>query len=138
MTGTYRHTLDGKGRLFIPARLREELGDVFYVTISTDSCLTVYSNDSWERLNDKIRSLPRIKQKMMRPLYSHAAKCEPDSQGRVLLPQELRDYAGLTKNVAVVGTGDCAEIWDEDRWNEVDSSETSPESLAAAFRELDF
>ncbi len=138
MTGVYRHSLDSKGRLFIPVKLREELGNVFYVTISTEACLSVYSDDGWEALMAKIRELPRVKQKMMRPLFSHAAKCELDSQGRILLPQALRDYAGLTKNVAVVGAGDTAELWDEDRWNEVDAAETTPENLAGVFTELDF
>ena len=70
MTGVYRHTLDAKGRLFIPAKLREELGDTFFVTISTERCLTAYSMESWDRLNEKIRELPRSKQTKMRPLQS--------------------------------------------------------------------
>ncbi|MBQ2329592.1 MAG: division/cell wall cluster transcriptional repressor MraZ, partial [Oscillospiraceae bacterium] len=80
MTGVYRHTLDAKGRLFIPAKLREELGDTFFVTISTERCLTAYSMESWDRLNEKIRELPRAKQTKMRPLFSHASKCELDTQ----------------------------------------------------------
>lgn len=138
MTGVYRHTLDSKGRLFIPAKLREELGDTFYVTLSMEKCLSAYSSDSWDRFMEKIKAMPRVKQVKMRPLFSHAAKCELDGQGRILLPQALRDYAGLTKNVAVVGAGECAEFWDEASWNEIDSGETTPENLAEVFMELDF
>ena len=138
MTGVYRHTLDSKGRLFIPAKLREELGDVFYVTLSMEKCLSAYSSESWDRFMAKIKEMPRVKQIKMRPLFAHAAKCELDSQGRILLPQALRDFAGLTKNVAVVGAGDCAEFWDESTWDEVDMGETTPENIAQVLTELDF
>jgi MraZ protein len=138
MTGVYRHTLDSKGRLFIPAKLREELGDTFYVTLSLEKCLSAYSIESWDRFMAKIKEMPRVKQVKMRPLFSHAARCELDSQGRILLPQALRDFAGLTKNVAVVGNGESTEFWDEDAWNEVDSIETTPENIADVLAELDF
>ncbi len=138
MTGVYRHGIDAKGRIFIPAKLKEELGDTFYVTISTEKCLSAYSAQSWEALMARIRTFPRVKQMKMRPLFSHAAKCELDSQGRVLLPQALRDYAGITKNVAVVGAGDWAEFWDEESWNNIDAEETTPENLSAVFTELEF
>jgi len=138
MTGVYRHTLDAKGRLFIPAKLREELGDVFYVTLSMEKCLTGYSEESWSRFMEKIKAMPRVKQIKMRPLFSHAAKCELDSQGRILLPQALRDFAGIEKNVAVVGAGECAEFWDETAWNAIDVGETTPENIADVFAELDF
>ena len=138
MTGVYQHTLDTKGRLFIPARLREELGDVFFVTLSMEKCLTAYSAESWERFTEKIKAMPKTKQIKMRPLFSHAAKCELDAQGRILLPQPLRDFAGLVKNVAVVGSGECAEFWDADAWAAVDAAETSPDNIAEVFMELDF
>ncbi len=138
MTGSYQHSLDAKGRLFIPAKLREELGDVFYVTLSSEPCLSAYSEESWAAFMEKIKAMPYIKQKKMRPLFSHAAKCELDSQGRILLPQQLRDYAGLKKNVTVVGSGVSTEFWDTDRWNGIDGEETTPENIAAVFEELDF
>ncbi len=138
MTGVYRHTIDTKGRLAIPSRIREELGDVFYVTISMERCLTAYSSESWERFMDKIKAMPRVKQIKMRPLFAHAAKCEVDSQGRILLPQALRDFAALDKNVAVVGAGECAELWDESAWDEIDTVETTPENIAEVLQELDF
>lgn len=138
MTGVYRHTIDAKGRLFIPAKLREELGESFHVTLSMEQCLTVYSNESWERFEAKVREMPHSKQIKMRPFFSHAAKCEVDSQGRILLPQPLRQFAKLDKNVAVVGSGEYAELWDENKWNEIDAIETTPENIAEVFTELDF
>ena len=138
MTGVYRHSIDAKGRLFIPAKLREELGETFYVTLSMEKCLSAYSEESWSRFTDKIKEMPRSKQIKMRPLFSHAAKCELDTQGRILLPQALRDFANLEKNVAIVGAGECAEFWNEDAWNEIDAIETTPENIAEVFTELDF
>lgn len=137
MTGVYRHSLDAKGRLFIPSRLREELGDTFFVTLSMERCLTGYSLEGWGRLMEKIKAMPMKKQLKMRPLFSHAAKCELDAQGRILLPQPLRDFAGIDKNVAVVGNGDTAQFWDEDSWNAVDVAETTPEFIMDVFTELD-
>ena len=138
MTGVYQHSLDAKGRLFIPAKLREELGDVFYVTLSMEKCLSAYSAESWDKFMEKIKAMPKIKQTKMRPLFAHAAKCELDSQGRILLPLTLREFAGLVKNVAVVGSGECAEFWDAETWAQVDVAETTPENIAEVYMELDF
>lgn len=138
MTGEYEHTLDSKGRLSIPARLREELGNVFYVTLSMDKCLSAYSAESWQSFSDKVNAMPYVKQHKMRPLFAYAAKCELDAQGRILIPQNLRDFAGLTKNVTVVGCNNHAEFWDSDNWNAVYIKETTPENIAAVMEELEF
>ncbi|MBQ9458477.1 MAG: division/cell wall cluster transcriptional repressor MraZ [Oscillospiraceae bacterium] len=124
MTGQYPHSIDAKGRLFIPAKLREELGETFYVTISmTDRCLTVYSEDGWEKLMEKFDSLPYTEaRKAARLVFANAAKCDPDSQGRILLPQKLRDYAGLKKDVIVAGVSKRAEIWDAEKWTEMETA----------------
>ena len=137
MTGIYSHTLDSKGRLFVPAKLREELGDVFYVTVAVD-CLNMYSLDRWNEFEEKVSQMSRQQRMRMRPLFAHAAKCELDGQGRILLPQTLREYAKLTKNVTVVGTGNCAEIWDSDKWNEVDSAEITAENIDSIYEDIDF
>ena len=136
--GTYQHSIDAKGRLFIPVRLREELGDVFYVTLSMEKCLTAYSNESWERFKEKTRAMPKAKQKKMRPLFAKASKCELDGQGRILLSQTLRDFAGLKKSVAVVGVGECVEFWDSDAYAAVEAEEMTPENIADVYLELDF
>lgn len=138
MTGEFEHNLDSKGRLFIPARLREELGSVFYVTLSMDKCLSAYSAESWQDLSDKVNAMPYVKQRKMRPLFAYAAKCELDAQGRILLPQNLRQFAGLTKNVTVVGCNNHAELWDSDEWKTVNAVETTPENIAAVMEELEF
>ena len=138
MTGEYQHSLDNKGRIFIPAKLRDELGEIFFITLSMDRCLCAYSGESWKALSDKVNAMPYIKQRKMRPLFAHAARCELDAQGRVLIPQGLRDYAGLEKNVTVVGCNNHAELWDSTAWQAVYEAETTPENIAAAMEELEF
>ena len=138
MTGEYQHSLDNKGRIFIPAKLREELGEVFYMTVSMDRCLCVYSAESWQSFSEKVSAMPYVKQRRMRPLFAHAAKGELDSQGRTIIPQGLRAYAGLEKNVTGVGCNNHAELWDSDLWKDVYDAESTPENIAAAMEELDF
>jgi len=138
LTGEYQHNLDAKGRLFIPARLRDELGDVFYVTLSMDRCLSAYNAQSWQDFSDKVNAMPYTQQRKMRPLFAHAAKCELDSQGRILLPQNLRDYANLRKNVTVVGCNNHAEFWDSEEWDKLNAIENTPENIAAVMEELGF
>ena len=138
MTGEYQHALDNKGRIFIPARLREELGQVAYVTLSMDRCLSVYSTESWDGLTEKVNALPYVRQRKMRPLFAYAVRCDLDAQGRVLLPQNLREWAGLVKNVTVVGCNNHAELWDSDSWRAGFEAETAPENIAAVLEELEF
>ena len=138
MTGEYEHSLDAKGRLAIPSRLRDELGSVFYVTLSMDRCLSAYSAESWKKFSDKVDAMPFVKQRKMRPLFAFAARCEVDGQGRILLPQNLREYAGLEKSVTVVGCNNHAELWDSEAWKSVYDAESTPENIAAAMEELDF
>ncbi len=138
MTGEYQHSLDSKGRIFIPAKLRDELGEIFYMTVSMDRCLCVYSAESWQLFSDKVSAMPYVRQRRMRPLFAHAAKCELDSQGRTIIPQNLRAYAGLVKNVTVVGCNNHAELCDSELWKSVYDAESTPENIAAAMEELDF
>ena len=138
MTGEYMHTLDAKGRLAVPSRLRDELGGVFYVTLSMDRCLSAYSAESWQRFSDKVDEMPFVKQRKMRPLFAYAAKCELDNQGRTLIPAHLREYAKLSKSVAVIGCNNHAEIWDEDSWDKLSESEITPENIASVMDELEF
>ena len=138
MYGTYNFTLDAKGRLFIPAPLRKGLGDSFHVTISTEKCLTAHSNDSWDNIINKVRAMPIREQTKIRPLFANAAKCEPDSQGRILLPKALRERVGLSKNITIVGAGLFVQIWDAELYEPIEAKETTPENLAAVFEELNF
>ena len=138
VTGEYQHALDNKGRVFIPARLREELGQSVTITLSMDRCLSVYSRENWDSLIEKVNALPYVRQRKMRPLFAYAVRCDLDAQGRVLLPQNLRDWAGLTKNVTVVGCNNHAELWDSESWRAVFEAETTPENIAAVLEELEF
>jgi MraZ protein len=136
VTGEYQHTIDAKGRLFIPAKLREELGDVCYVTLSMDQCLSVYSEESWKAFCARIDALPLMQSRKMRVMFSNTAKCESDAQGRVLIPQKLREFAVLKKNVTIIGFSNHAEIWDSDVYAKLEADELTPENIAAAMTEL--
>ncbi len=133
MTGTYVHSLDAKGRLFIPVRLREELGERFYVTVSNEACLNGYSEERWEEFRAAVRALGRPGVKQGRTAFANAACCELDSQGRVIIPRELRDKVGLKKSVTIIGNNDIAEFWDSDRWNEELEREEADEDIKALF-----
>lgn len=138
MVGKYKHNVDPKGRLFVPSKLREELGEAFYVTLGLDHCLSVYTEEGWQAILDKYNQLPISKARKMRFLFANAAKCEPDKQGRFLLPTELRDYAGLRQEVTFIGQGGHAEIWDSEAYDRLEAELLTPEALAAAMEELDF
>ena len=136
MTGQYAHNIDAKGRLFIPARLREELGQTFHVTVGMDHCLSVYSDESWAAFTDKLRDLPYSKAKALRPLVANAIDCEPDGQGRILIPAKLREYANLQKEVVVIGSFDRVEIWNAERWAREEAMAFESGSLEQAMEEM--
>lgn len=136
MTGEYQHSIDAKGRLFIPAKLRDDLGEECYVTLSVDSCLSVYSTASWDAFRSKLDSLPLSVSRRMRTLFANTAKCELDAQGRILVPQKLRDLVGLKKNVTIIGFSNHAEIWDSEVYAKLESEELTLDNIAAAISEL--
>ena len=136
MTGQFSHSIDAKGRLFIPASLRKELGQTFHVTVGQDHCLSVYSDESWAAFMAKLKELSYNEVKKLRALFAYAADCEPDSQGRILIPAKLRDYAGLTKEVVVVGSFDRAEIWSAERWAAIEDEAFSTGALEQAMAEM--
>lgn len=119
--GEYNHTIDAKGRLIVPAKFREILGDNFIVTKGLDGCLFVYPNDEWTRFEEKLKSLPltnKNARQFTRFFLAGAAACEVDKQGRILLPQVLREFASLEKDVVLVGVANRIEIWSRERWDE--------------------
>ena len=136
ITGTYEHAIDAKGRLFVPAKLREDLGGICYLTMGIDDCLAIYPLESWNVFTEKFASLPMSKSRLMRPIFANAAKCEPDSQGRILIPQTLRKYAGLEKDVVIIGVHNRAEIWDASKWYAT-QEEMTPEKMAALMESLE-
>lgn len=123
MKGTYAHNMDAKGRLFIPAKLRDEMGAAFVITQGLDGCLAVYPQDEWDKLESAIRALPPSRARDLQRFFIAAAfDAEADAQGRVLLPASLRTYAGLTKETIVIGATNHAEIWDAARWTAYNAS----------------
>ena len=138
MTGTYEHNIDAKGRLFIPAKLRDELGSTFYLAMGIDQCLAIYPQGTWARFTEKFASLPMSQSKAMRPLFANASKCEIDAQGRIVIPQKLRKYANLEKEAVIIGVNDRAEIWSASAWQEQEEEEMTPEKMSAVMAELGF
>ncbi len=132
MTGTYYHNIDTKGRMNFPVKLREVLGESFWVVRGTGGdYLSVYSNERWEGIKAQIVGVagPQAEQ-LKRWLFSGASEVSADKQGRILVPQALREFARLEKDVVVIGAGNKAEIWDREKWEETNAS-FDPTTLAA-------
>lgn len=126
--GEYIHTLDSKNRLTLPARLREQLGEQVVITKSVDKCLSLYSSEAWQTFTDKLNALPNMQTRNVRRfLFASAFETQVDSQGRILIPPQLCQYAEIGKNVRIAGVGDHAEIWDEELWNSEQSAENAAE-----------
>lgn len=119
--GRYNHTIDPKGRLSIPSKYRETLGEEFVVSKGMDGCLFVYASDAWKVFEEKLASLPLINaeaRQFARFFLSGAQYVTVDKQGRILMPQDLREFAGLEKDVVLAGMGGRIEIWSLDKWND--------------------
>lgn len=117
--GEYNHTIDAKGRLIVPSKFREKLGDEFVVTKGLDDCLFVYPLDEWANIEEAFRKVPLTNKKardFVRFFFAGAASCEVDKQGRILLPPTLRNYAGLEKDIVSAGVLNRVEIWDKEKW----------------------
>ena len=128
--GEYNHTIDAKGRLIIPSKFREILGDAFVVTKGLDGCLFVYDNEEWKRFEEKLRSLPitnKEARQFVRFFLAGATEAEVDKQGRILIPNVLREFAEITKDVVLVGVGSRIEIWSGVRFEETASFEDMDE-----------
>ncbi len=122
----YNHTVDAKGRLIIPSKFREALGEEFVVSKGMDGCLFVYANADWNAFEQKLTSLPLINKEarqFARFFLAGAAQVEVDKQGRILLPAHLREFAGLDKDVVLVGVGSRIEIWSLEKWESMDSDD---------------
>ena len=124
MNGQYAHNIDAKGRLFIPTKLRDELGGTLHVTIGQDHCLSVYSDEGFTEI------------KRLRMMYAYMTDCVPDAQGRILLPAKLRQYANLEKEVVIIGIFDRAEIWNAALWQKMEDEAFSSGELEKAMEEM--
>ena len=130
--GEYYHSEDVKGRMNIPVKFRELLGDSFVVTRGLDKCLSIYPTEAFQAFAQKLQSLPisdKNARQFVRFFLSGAVECELDKQGRILLPQSLRMYADISKDVVVTGNGSTIEIWDSDLWNEYNNT-IDPDTIA--------
>ncbi|MDO4519291.1 MAG: division/cell wall cluster transcriptional repressor MraZ [Eubacteriales bacterium] len=119
--GEYNHTIDAKGRLIIPAKFRELLGEEFVLTKGLDGCLNIYSYNEWHAFEEKLAKLPltdKNARTFKRFFVAGAAACELDKQGRILVPQTLREFAGLAKDVVLTGCLDKIEVWSKEKWSE--------------------
>lgn len=137
LLGEYEHTIDTKGRIAMPAKLREGLGAKFIITKGLDGCLFVYALDEWQRVEQKLASLPmsrKTARDFTRFLFGGACEGECDKQGRVLLPANLRRYAALEREAVIVGVGSRAEIWDAAKWQQY--NEESAEDVGELAEQL--
>ena len=138
LIGEYSHNIDQKGRVFIPAKFREELGQSFIVTRGIGTCLFVFSVEVWLEFAAKLGSVPVTDQKMqvfLRMLFASASECDTDKQGRILLPARLREYAGMQKEMVAIGVMSRVELWSAENWQEYnehanDEYEATLEKLA--------
>ena len=136
--GRYNHTIDPKGRLSIPSKYREILGDEFVVSKGMDGCLFVYANDAWKAFEEKLASLPLINREarqFARFFLSGAQYVTVDKQGRILMPQDLREFAGLEKDVVLAGAGGRIEIWCLEKWNEY-TAQTDIDQISQGMMDL--
>lgn len=139
--GEYTHSIDNKGRVIMPSVFREELGFSFYVTKGMEGCIFVYDKESWKLLEEKTKQLRLTSKKARqfeRIFYAPARELEFDKQGRIVIPQNLRQYAGINKEATIIGVSSRIEIWDKERYEEyINSQEMDYDNIIEDFEELD-
>jgi transcriptional regulator MraZ len=135
LLGEYQHSLDEKGRLIIPAKFREDLGENFVITRGLDNCLFAYPLSQWKVIEEKVKELPTSQAEtraFVRMFFSGAVEAELDKQGRIIIPQQLRDHARVERDVYVIGVSTKVEIWAKEIWdNYANQAEQSYEEIAA-------
>ena len=133
LMGEFHHTIDEKGRIIIPSKLRDNLKDNFIITRGLDGCLFIYPHDEWNNVINKYKDLPNTieKRQFMRIFLSGASTCEYDRQGRINIPKPLIDYAKLEKDCIIIGVDDRLELWSKQIWdNFINSNEEAMSSIA--------
>ncbi len=126
LIGEYEHSLDAKGRLIMPAKIREDIGEKFIITKGLDGCLFGFSQKEWTNFEEKLKTLPLTNKNardFVRFFLSGAIECEIDKQGRVLIASNLREYGALEKEAVIIGVGTRIEIWNKDKWKTYNSEE---------------
>ena len=136
--GEYSHTIDAKGRLIIPSKFREQLGEEFILTKGLDGCLSIFPQDEWKVFEEKLKALPLTNKNartFSRFFVSSATSCELDKQGRILVPSTLREFAGLEKDVVLTGNITRIEIWSKEKWIE-NSSFDDMDAIAEGMQDM--
>ena len=131
--GEYEHSVDAKGRVIMPAKLREDIGEKFILTKGLDGCLFAYSQTEWANFEEKLKTLPLTNKNardFVRFFLSGAIECEIDKQGRFLIPANLRTAAGLEKEAVIIGVGTRLEIWNKETWEKCDENISADEIAA--------
>ena len=141
--GQFNHSIDAKGRLIMPAKYREQLGEEFVITKGLDQCLYVYPAEEWKKIEDNFRERPmtgKDQRKFARFFFAGAVSCETDKQGRVLIPAILREFADLEKEVVLAGVMNRIEIWSAKRWDDTAGvyDEEEMDEVAEKMMELGF
>ena len=140
--GEYQHSIDDKGRVIMPSKFREDLGDKFFITKGMDNCFFVFPQEEWDRIDEKITALQLADKRvrgLLRLFYLGVIDGSLDKQGRILLPNNLREYAGITKNVVIIGVSKKIEIWDKEKWEEYNNNDTfNYDTLTETMIGLDF
>ncbi len=137
--GEYNHALDSKSRMIVPAKLREGLGNRFVITKGLDGCLYAYPLEEWKILENKLKTLPltnKDARAFVRFIFSGACEIELDKQFRGLIPQNLKEYAGIEKDIVSIGVLSRVEIWSKEKWNEYNNSDVDFDSIAEKMNDL--
>ena len=138
--GEYQHTLDPKNRVIMPSKFREKLGDSFVMTKGLDNCLFIYSSKEWSIVEDKLKSLPMTNKDaraFVRFFFAGACECELDKQGRIVMPNNLKEYANIDKELVIIGVSTRIEIWSKEEWNKFNSdANISYEDVAEKMSQL--
>lgn len=139
LMGKYQNSIDAKGRMIVPAKYREELGYRCVLTRGIDKCLYIYPMPQWEKFMEKLSKLPTADpnaRAFVRHFYANAVECDIDKQGRMGIPQELREYANIEKELVTVGILDKIEVWSKSQWHDAEElTEMSPVDVAAKMAE---
>lgn len=137
--GEFNHNVDAKGRAIVPSKFREELGERFIVTKGMDGCLFLYTMPAWKEYVDKLSKLPTTNsnaRRFVRIVTSGASECEPDGNGRIMIPANLREFAGITKEIVTIGANDRVEIWDKQRWNDYNGDGDFDDDMISSMAEF--
>lgn len=126
LLGEYNHSIDEKSRVIVPSKFRDDLGSTFVITKGFDTCLFAFSVEEWKNFESKLKELPLSNEnarKYVRYFLAGACECQVDKQGRILIPQNLKEHASLKKDIVITGVSTRVEIWDKEKWNNYTSDE---------------